>query len=75
MPTMSMASRREYLAAIYRRYRHATKREKSVMLNEFGRATGYQRKYATRLLNAPFRRTPVRAVDAGAPTRTKIRTT
>lgn len=58
MPIMSMQSRREYLAAIYRRYRHAPKREKSTMLKELCRATGYHRKYATRILNAPLRRTP-----------------
>ncbi len=53
-----MPARREYLAAIYPRYRHATKREKGRMLKEFGRATGYHDKYAIRLLNAPLRRTP-----------------
>lgn len=58
MPIMSMPARREYLAAIYRRYRHATKPEKSRILKEFCRATGYHRKYATRILNAPLRRTP-----------------
>ena len=58
MPRMSMPARREYLAAIYRSYRHATKREKGRVLKEFGRATGYHPKYAIRLLNSPFRRTP-----------------
>ena len=59
MPTMSMPARREYLASIYRRYRQSTKPEKSRILKEFCRAAGYHRKYATRLLNAPLRRTPV----------------
>lgn len=58
MLTMSMPARREYLASIYRRYRHAAKSEKHHILGEFCRATGYQRKYAIRLLNAPLRRTP-----------------
>ncbi len=56
---MSLPTRREYLAAIYHRYRHSAKPEKSRMLKEFGRATGYQHKYAIRLLNRPLRRTPL----------------
>ena len=56
---MSMPSRREYLASIYRRYRQSAKAEKSHILKEFCRASGYHRKYAIRLLNAPLRRTPV----------------
>ncbi len=59
MPTMSMPARREYLASIYRRYRQSTKPAKNHILTEFCRASGYHRKYATRLLNAPLRRTPV----------------
>ena len=54
-----MSARREYLAAIYRPYRHATKREKGRMRKEFCRATGYHPKYAIRLLNAPLSLTPV----------------
>ncbi len=62
---MSLSSRREYLASIYRRYRHAPKREKSVMLREFCRSTRYHRKYATRLLNAPLRRIPIERQHRG----------
>jgi hypothetical protein len=45
--------RREYLRAIYGRYRKAERREKQVILNEFCANTGYHRKYALRLLNGP----------------------
>jgi len=45
--------RREYLAAIYGRYRQAGRREKRVILNEFCTNTGYHRKYAIRLLCGP----------------------
>ncbi len=50
---MNGRSRREYLAVIYSRYRRAGLREKQVILSEFCRNTGYNRKYAIRLLNAP----------------------
>ena len=50
---MNGRSRREYLLAIYSRYRQADLREKQVILNEFCRNTGYNRKYAIRLLNGP----------------------
>jgi transposase InsO family protein len=50
---MNGTSRREYLAVIYGRYRRADLQEKQVILSEFCRNTGYNRKYAIRLLNAP----------------------
>ena len=50
---MNGRSRREYLEVIYSRYRRAELRKKQVILNEFCRNTGYNRKYAIRLLNAP----------------------
>lgn len=53
MATMSFPSRREYLAALYPRYREAGKREQGRMLDECCLTTGYNRKYATRLLNGP----------------------
>lgn len=52
---MSMTARREYLKQIYHRYRFAAKAEKTGILDEFCRNTGYQRKYATRILNEPLR--------------------
>lgn len=48
---MNGRSRREYLQVIYSRYRGVDRREKQVILNEFCRNTGYNRKYAIRLLN------------------------
>jgi transposase InsO family protein len=50
---MNGRSRREYLAVIYARYRRAGLQEKQVILSEFCRNTGYNRKYAIRLLNGP----------------------
>ncbi|HEY6293704.1 MAG TPA: hypothetical protein VI455_19295, partial [Terriglobia bacterium] len=50
---MNGRSRREYLQVIYPRYRRANLEEKQVILNEFCRNTGYNRKYAIRLLNGP----------------------
>jgi hypothetical protein len=55
---MSMTTRKEYLASIYKRYRFSSKKEKAAMLDEFCLSTGYQRKYATRLLNAPLHLEP-----------------
>lgn len=55
---MSMTTRKEYLASIYKRYRFSGKKEKKAMLDEFCLSTGYQRKYAIRLLNAPLHLTP-----------------
>lgn len=50
---MNGRSRREYLEAIHSRYRRADGTEKRVILSEFCRNTGYNRKYAIRLLNGP----------------------
>lgn len=50
---MNGRSRWEYLAVIYSRYRQAGLQEKQVILSEFCRNTGYNRKYAIRLLNGP----------------------
>jgi hypothetical protein len=50
---MSRRSRWEYFRAVYARYRQADRRLKQTMLNEFCANTGYNRKYAIRLLNGP----------------------
>jgi len=47
---MVLQSRREYLEAIRGRYRRASKRAKTAILNEFCATCGYHRKYAIRLL-------------------------
>lgn len=54
---MGKPERRAYLEAIRTRYRRARKGNKTVILNEFCAVCGYHRKYALRLLGAPFRRT------------------
>lgn len=54
---MGKPERRAYLEAIRTRYRRARKGNKTVILNEFCAVCGYHRKYALRLLSAPFRRT------------------
>jgi len=46
-------ARREYLKAIYGRYRQAPRPEKRQILDECCRVTGYHRKHAVRLLNGP----------------------
>jgi hypothetical protein len=50
---MSRRSRWEYFRAVYARYRQADRRLKQAMLNEFCANTGYNRKYAIRLLTGP----------------------
>lgn len=47
---MVLQSRREYLEAIRKRYRKATRKEKSIILGEFCATCSYNRKYAIRLL-------------------------
>lgn len=43
----------EYFRSVYARYRQATREAKRRMLDEFCANTGYNRKYALRLLNGP----------------------
>ena len=52
---MSSRSKREYLEAIYRRYKAGTRKQKKLILDEFCAACGYHRKHAIRLLKK-FRR-------------------
>jgi len=52
---MSKKSKQEYLLAIRRRYRQATKRNKKQILDEFCKVCGHHRKHAIRLLNKDFR--------------------
>jgi hypothetical protein len=47
---MSPQSKREYLAALYWRYRRANRRTKSIILDEFCQTCPYHRKHAIRLL-------------------------
>ena len=57
---MSRASKYELLAAVRPRYRHATRGEKKIILDELVAVTGYHRKYAIQLLNHPLRKRPRR---------------
>ena len=50
---MGRASRWEYLRQIHPRYRRAGREEKGRILDEFCKVTGYNRKYALRVLNGP----------------------
>ena len=50
---MSWRARWEYFRAIFKRYREAKREGKRAILNEFCDNTGYNRKYAIRLLNGP----------------------
>ncbi len=47
---MSPRSKKEYLEAIYLRYKSASLKQKSVILDEFCATSGYHRKHAIRLL-------------------------
>ena len=48
---MSPRSKREYIEAIYLRYKQASRKEKSIILNKFCMNCGYHRKHAIRVLN------------------------
>lgn len=50
---MSAQSKYEYLMAIRERYQQASRKDKTLILDEFCTVCGYHRKYAIRLLNAP----------------------
>ncbi len=50
---MGRGSRWEYFRAIFFRYRGASGKQKSRILQEFCRVCGYNRKYAIRKLNGP----------------------
>ena len=52
---MTLNSVQEYALEMRKRYRNATKKEKSQILNEFVTVTGYHRKAAIRLLLKPPR--------------------
>jgi ribosomal protein L33 len=43
---MARRSKREYLGTIYKRYRHARRAEKKMILEKFCKICGYNRKYA-----------------------------
>ena len=51
---MSFRAKRELLVQVAPRYRAARRGQRSVILDEFVAVTGYERKYATRLLLGPI---------------------
>jgi hypothetical protein len=50
---VSARAKREYVQAIYQRYRHARRPEKRRILDEFCQVVGHHRKHAIRVLNGP----------------------
>src|SRR2546427_9712776 len=52
-PIVSAQAKREYVEAIYQRYRRAKRAEKRQMLDEFCHVARYHRKSAIRLLTGP----------------------
>ncbi len=48
---MSCSARQELLAAVRKRYSSVGRREKSIILDEACKSTGFHRKHATRALN------------------------
>ena len=49
---MSPRSKKEYTEAIHKRYKHASRSEKKLILDEFCATSGYHRKYAIMLLKS-----------------------
>ena len=62
---MSPRSRKEYLDAMYLRYKHASKRKKSLILDEFCQVCSYHRKHAIRLLRQHRRFTKIKPKKKG----------
>jgi hypothetical protein len=52
---MSVLAKRELLVEVAPRYVEGCRHQRQVILDEFVAATGYERKYAIRLLNGPVR--------------------
>jgi hypothetical protein len=59
---MSPRSKKEYIEAIYVRYKNASRKQKALILNEFCATLGFHRKHAIRLLRKfkRFRKTKIR---------------
>jgi hypothetical protein len=66
---MGPGARMEYLESIYLRYKRASKKEKSIILNEYCLNCSYHRKHAIRRLNAYRRFTKSKPKRRGKPTR------
>ncbi len=64
---MSPRSKREYVEAVHRRYKNASRQERTIILNELCANCGYNRKYAIRLLRKFKRFTKPKARKRGKP--------
>ena len=64
---MSPRSKREYVEAVHRRYRNASRSERTIILNELCATCGYNRKYAIRLLRGFKRFTKPKPRKRGKP--------
>ena len=71
---MSPQSKREYLEAIYLRYKQASIKERTSILNEFCATCGYHRKHAIRLINNFRRFTQPEPRKRGKPSRYNVPT-
>ena len=60
---LSMATRKELIEAVGKRYRVGTQRQRRVILDEFVRLTGYHRKHAIRVLATPAKTAPARTCE------------
>ena len=64
---MSPRSKREYVDAVHRRYKSASRSERTIILNELCATCGYNRKYAIRLLRGFKRFTKPKPRKRGKP--------
>jgi len=64
---MSPRSKREYVDAVHRRYKNASRSERTIILNELCATCGYNRKYAIRLLRGFKRFTKPKPRKRGKP--------
>jgi len=64
---MSPRSKREYVEAVYLRYKEASRGERTIILNELCATCGYNRKYAIRLLKGYKRFTKPKPRKRGKP--------
>jgi hypothetical protein len=64
---MSPRSKREYVEAVHRRYKNASRSERTIILNELCATCGYNRKYAIRLLRGFKRFTKPKPRKRGKP--------
>jgi hypothetical protein len=60
---LSMATRKELIEAVGKRYRAGTQRQRREILDEFVRLTGYHRKHPIRVLATPARTAPARTCE------------